>query len=97
MGGSTFRYILRLEKRGMALIIGGQGKITDCGLSLLCEKSFITPAHKDAFESHPLDKPELPLPRGVRNKDAVMHPVAQAGRGEAMAGMRGALSLSFCY
>lgn len=81
----------------MVLIIGGQGKITACSLSLLCGKSIITPAHKDALTVTSSDKPELSLCHCVKNQDAVMPPISQVGRGKEMVGITGALFLSLCY
>lgn len=80
----------------MALIIGGQGETTAYSLSLLCEKSIIAPAHKDALTVTSSNKPELPLCHCVRNQDAVMPQIFQSGRGEEIAGMIGALFLSLC-
>lgn len=80
----------------MALRTGDQGQTTAYSLSLLCEKSIITPAHKDALTVTSSDKPELPLCHCVRSQDAMMPQIFQSGRGEQMVGMIGASFLSLC-
>lgn len=78
----------------MVLMIGGQGEITACSLSLLCGKSIVTPAHKDALTVTSSDKLELPQCHCVKNQDAVMPQISQVGRGEEMVGIIGVLFLS---
>lgn len=80
----------------MALIIGTSGKITACSLSLLHEKSVITPAHKDALIVTSFEEPELPLCHCLKNQYAVTLQISRVGRGEEMAGMIGTLFLSLC-
>lgn len=81
----------------MVLIIGGQGQITACSLSLLCGKSTGTPARKDALTVTSSDKPELPPCHCVKNQDAVTPRISQVGKGEEMVGIIGALFLSLFY